>query len=57
MKSNVEDDSLLKQCLFCQGNIMAVIFSKQLELSVIDYAHSVLISFEIEFAYGFSLKL
>ena len=57
MGGNVEGDFSSKQCLFHQSNIMTVVFSKQLELSVINCAHSVLISSEIRFAYGFSLKL
>ena len=56
MRGNVEGSSLLKQCLPHQSNIMAVIFLKWLELSVINYAHSVLTSSEIELACGSSLK-
>ena len=57
MGSNVEDGSLLKQHLFYWGNITAVVFSKQLELNVINCAHSALTFSEIRFACDSSLKL
>ena len=56
MGGNVGGGSLLRQCLPHQSNITAVVFSKWLELSVIDCAHSALIPFEIRLACDFSLK-
>ena len=56
MRGNVEGSFSLKQYLLYWGNITAIVFLKQLKLSVINHAHSVLISFEIRFVYGFSLK-
>ena len=47
MRDNVEGSSSLKQHLPCQSNITAVVFSKQLKLSVINCAHSTLTPFEI----------
>ena len=48
---NVGGSSSLKQCLPCWSNITAVVFPKQLKLSVINHAHSALTSFEIRLAY------
>ena len=56
MKGNVGGGSLSKQHLPHQGNIMAVVFSKQLELSVIGHAHSALTFSGIRLACGSSLK-
>ena len=56
MRGNVESSSLLKQHLFCWGNITAVVFPKQLKLSVINCAHSVLTSSGIRLACGSLLK-
>ena len=53
---NVEGDSSSKQYLFCQGNITAVVFPKQLKLSVTNCTHSALTSFEIRLACDSLLK-
>ena len=56
MRDNVKSSSLLKQYLPYWGNITAVVFPKQLKLSVINHAHSALTSSEIRFACDPSLK-